>query len=121
MNDLGLYLHVPNSKRCKFRGNHRLLLKHWFNNHPSPSWQLVEEALFQLGEYDVLKQVQEIYSSLQEDPLSKLFSWILGCQLRLPCKYIPVLVDVSNVEFVWLLCAHIKKHCIPLYNSYREL
>ena len=73
MNDLGLYLHIPNSKRCKFRGNHRLLLKHWFNNHPSPSWQLIEEALFQLGEYDVLKQVQEKYSSLQEDPLSKLF------------------------------------------------
>ena len=62
LNDLGLYLHVPNSKRSKKElQNHRSLLKHWMKSHPFPSWQLVGEALFRMEESAVLKKVQKKY------------------------------------------------------------
>ena len=59
LNDLGLCLHVPNSKRPQLGRNHRSLVKYWMKYHPSPSWKLVEEALFQTGESDVLMEIRK--------------------------------------------------------------
>ena len=61
LNDLGLCLHIPNSKRQQLGRNHRSLAKYWMKYHPFPSWKLVGEALFQIGESDVLMEVRKKY------------------------------------------------------------
>ena len=39
----------------------KTLLERWLWDHPAPSWAVVAEALYQIGERDVLEQVKKTY------------------------------------------------------------
>ena len=38
-----------------------ILLERWLREHPAPSWALVAEGLYAIGEHDVLAQVKRTY------------------------------------------------------------
>ena len=39
----------------------KTLLERWLRDHPTPSWAVVAEALYQKREYGVLEQVKKTY------------------------------------------------------------
>ena len=58
---LGVWLHIPKSKRDVMTGIESML-EEWLQNHPAPSWKLVAWALYRMGdgqltEHNVLKQL----------------------------------------------------------------
>ena len=48
------------------------LLKRWLSDHPTPSWELVTEALYQMEEHDILKEVKEF---IQKIIIPGMFGW----------------------------------------------
>ena len=67
---LGLpyYLHIPGSKVAEIERSYRnlsqrqsALIHLWLDTHLAPSWELVCYALYLLGEYEALENVQNKY------------------------------------------------------------
>ena len=65
---LRAYLQVPYSVQNEIRQQtshatqqKKILLERWLRDHPAPSWAVVAEALYWMGEYGVLEQVKKTY------------------------------------------------------------
>ena len=68
--DLGLceYLRVPVSVKHEIlrqtsddTEQKKTLLERWLRDYPAPSWAVVAEALYKMGEHDILEQVKKMY------------------------------------------------------------
>ena len=68
--DLGLcdFLQVPDSVRSEIQQQtsddterKKMLLERWLRDHPTPSWAVVAQAIYQMREHDILEQVKKTY------------------------------------------------------------
>ena len=68
INGLPRYLRIPDSKVAEMERLYRdlsqqqsALIQFWLDTYPAPSWELVCYALYLVGEYEVLENVQNKY------------------------------------------------------------
>ena len=65
---VAFFLHIPDSKEGEIQNRSisasqrcQEYSRHWLSHHPSPSWLVVANALYIIGEHGALEVLQKFY------------------------------------------------------------